>query len=341
MYSAKKNIKSRISGAFFVLLLLASCSSPEWKTLQGEAIGTTYTIQYLADGESEFTAEEMDSLVLWMNHALSTYQKNSLISSFNSNDNSMWQNSEELKFFEPDMKHLINMLVLSATIYEATDNAFDPTAEYLYSLWNEAKTNGTIPDSAQIKEALKHQGFDLLKKDPNGFPFKDDVKLMLNFNAIAKGYLVDEIGDYLRAKNISNFMIEIGGEVAVSGLNPAGKQWTLGINTPTANSAPTDVFKAIELDNQCMATSGNYRNFYEVEGKVLGHTIDPRTGWPVNNNLKSATVIHKYCAVADAYATACMVLGLEKAKEKIEADSSLSAYFIYEEHDELKGIYIP
>lgn len=337
-----KNIgkKSRICGTFFVLAILASCSKQEWVKMKGNAIGTTYHIQYENTGTSEFSEAEMDSAIQWMNHALSTYQKNSLITSFNTNDNSMWRDKEQLKYFEADMRHLINMLVLSAQIYESSYHAFDPTAERVFELWAKAKDSRQIPDSASIAEAMKHKGFKSIKKDPNGFPFKKDTLLKLNFNAVAKGYLVDEIADMLLAKGIENFMVEIGGELSVHGKNPAGEDWKLGVNTPSASSNINDVFEAITISDESMATSGNYRNFFESEGKIIGHTIDPRTGWPTNNNLRSATVIHRFSAVADAYATACMVLGYDSAKLMIEQDTNLRAYFIIEEDSGLKGIHI-
>ncbi len=126
----------------------------------------------------------------------------------------------------------------------------------------------------------------------------------------------------------------------LKGKNAEGKLWQVGINVPLLEANPTDLFKVLELENIALATSGNYQNFYKVDDEVIGHTLDPRTGKPVLSDLKSVSIMHKNCAVADAYATACMVLGLEESKKLISADSSLAAYFIYDYGEELKGEFV-
>ncbi|NJK83203.1 MAG: FAD:protein FMN transferase, partial [Saprospiraceae bacterium] len=138
--------------------------------------------------------------------------------------------------------------------------------------------------------------------------------IQLDFSALAKGYGVDEVGRYLEGKGINNYMVEIGGEARAKGKNDKGEYWNMGVNTPDERAKMTDLVAAIRLIDESIATSGNYRNFYEVEGIKYSHTINPRTGFPERNTLLSATIIAENCMLADALATTCMVLGLEEAK---------------------------
>ena len=191
-----------------------------------------------------------------------------------------------------------------------------------------------------MQACLKHQGMDKIEFDTLGYPFKLDSFIELNFNAIAKGYLVDLIGNYMNQENRENYMVEVGGEVVAAGLNLFGEPWRVGINTPLIGADPLNFFEVIELNNQALATSGNYQNFYKIDNKLIGHTIDPRSGQPMINELRSASILHKNCAVADAYATACMTLGLEESKKIISNDSSISAYLIYENDSTLEGVFV-
>ncbi len=313
-----------------LVLGLISCSEeePQEYKLAGDAIGTTYHITYIGQ-EIDSLKEKIDSIIFEINHALSTYQENSLITAFNTNSNTMWDNPMNMRHFFSDMSHLSSMIHLSQEVHAKTDGAFDPSAARLFEIYNEAKKNGLPMDSLEVNEALQHMGIADLRSDPNGFPMKTDSAFMLNFNAIAKGYLVDLVANYIDKQGISDYMVEIGGEVKVHGTNFRGEVWNLGINYPEVNRS-TEIFETIQLNNQSMATSGNYQNYYYIDDELIGHTIDPRTGKPIVSSLKSASVIHKHCAVADAYATAFMVLGLD-AIPVIEQDSSLSAYLIYED----------
>jgi thiamine biosynthesis lipoprotein len=321
---------------------LASCDQTAKITehkASGNALGTTYHITYIAK-EIDSLESKIDSIVFAINHGLSTYQKNSLISAFNSNSNEIWNNPRDADHFMNDMQHFVEMVSLSKKITDKTNGAFDASGAAVFEYYLTCKNEGVLMDSANVSEMLKHQGMDKIIFDPNGFPIKEDSLLTLNFNAIAKGYLVDVIAEYLEAKGAERYMVEVGGEVKVKGKNSENKSWQIGVNVPLVEANPNDFFKVLEVENVSMATSGNYQNYYIVDGKLIGHTIDPRTGKPIISNLKSASVLHTDCAVADAYATTCMVMGLDSAKLFVEADSSLSAYFIYEENNELKGIYI-
>ena len=154
---------------------------------------------------------------------------------------------------------------------------------------------------------------------------------MLDCSAIAKGFGVDEIGKFLESKGIANYMVEIGGEVRTKGYNPNGVRWRIGINKPDddALSVNNEIEQVIELTDISVATSGNYRNFYIKDNKKYAHTIDPRTGYPVQHNILSSTVLATDCSTADAYATAFMVLGLEASQKVLEKNPEIKAYFIY------------
>lgn len=323
------------------LLLVFGCAKNEIAEYKvgGNALGTTYHITYIGY-EIDSLTTRIDSIVFAINHGLSTYQNNSLISAFNSNSNEIWNNPEDANHFMNDMQHFVEMVSLSQKITDKTNGAFDASGASVFEYYLACKKEGVLMDSVKVEEMLKHQGMDKIVFDPNGFPIKEDSLLTLNFNAIAKGYLVDVIAEFLDASGVERYMVEVGGELRVRGKNVVNNAWKIGVNVPLLEAKADDFFKVLELENVSVATSGNYQNFYMVDGQLIGHTIDPRTGKPILSNLKSATLLHDDCAVADAYATACMVMGLDSAKQFVEADSSLSAYFIYEENDELKGIFV-
>ena len=334
--------KGRVICLFFVLSILDSCSSDKkivTQRLEGNAIGTTYHISYLGD-EIKNLSQKIDSITVAVNHGLSTYQANSMVTAFNSNSDSIWKIPSEYAHYTHDMQHFIEMLTLSKTITQETLGAFDPSAASLFEVYNRAKKDGVFMKDSDVEECKKHQGMEKIQFDEKGNPYKLDSLVAVNFNAIAKGYLVDIIALYLETYSVTDFMVEVGGELRVKGKNEEGTFWKVGVNTPIINANPSDFFTVLELENVSLATSGNYQNFYEVNGKIIGHTLDPRSGKPVINTLKSTSVLHDYCAVADAYATACMVLGLDEATKLIKANKSLSAYFIYDDGTSLKGVYV-
>ncbi|MFT7229793.1 MAG: thiamine biosynthesis lipoprotein [Bacteroidia bacterium] len=338
----KNKLKGRVICLFFMAAVLFSCneeSQTQKNNVSGNALGTTYHITYLGE-EQDSVLQKIDSIVFAVNHGLSTYQKNSFITSFNLNNGDSWQDSTETKHFMNDIQHFVEMVSLSKRIANETSNAFDPSAKLLFDEYMRAKKSGEYMKDEAVNYALLHKGMHKVQFDEQGFPYKLDSFVQLNFNAIAKGYLVDLVADYLTAKGVNNYMVEVGGEMRLKGKNAEGKSWQVGINVPLLEAKATDFFKVLELENVALATSGNYQNFYKVDDEVIGHTLDPRTGKPVLSDLKSVSIMHKNCAVADAYATACMVLGLDESKKLISADSSLAAYFIYDNGKELKGEFV-
>ena len=331
-------------GYIYILILffLAACkqeSKVQQNKVSGNALGTTYHITYLGT-EQDSLLQKVDSIVFAVNHGLSTYQSNSLISAFNSNSGEFWKDPNEAKHFMNDMQHFVEMVSLSKEISNETAGAFDPSAKILFDEYLRAKKASEYMNEDAVEYALVHKGMQKIQLDEQGFPYKLDSFVQLNFNAIAKGYLVDLVADYLLSKGVKNYMVEVGGEMRLGGNNAEGKKWQVGINVPLLEAKSTDFFEVLKLQNVALATSGNYQDFYKVDNKIIGHTLDPRTGKPVLSNLKSTSILHKDCAVADAYATACMVLGLEESKKLISQDSTMAAYFIYEEGDELKSIFV-
>lgn len=217
------------------------------------------------------------------------------------------------------------------------------------NLWGfgDAEREKKVPDKSRIESRLSHVSFGSIKIPDKNFLIKTDPEVTLDFGSIAKGYGVDEVADVIREKGYSDFIVEIGGEVYASGNRLDGKSWRVGINMPDINSDSHDVYKVIIISERAVATSGNYRNFFEKQEKVYSHVIDPRTGRPVENGVVSASVIAGSCMYADGLATALMVMGHTKGLEFVdktknvecliivkEKDGSLTNYFSKHFHDE-------
>lgn len=298
-------------------------------TISGNALGTTFVIK-TGDDSLRTNPQEIDDLIETFNLELSTYIPNSLISEFNESDSIIDLNSTQ--FFKECFE-------LSQVIYKETDGAFDPTVYPLVSLWGFFKDIEVAPSDAEIDSVLAFVGLD---KETyayrDGVITKKDERFKLVFNAIAKGQSVDVVADFLDAKGQENYFIEIGGEIRVKGHNDKGSKWVIGIDVPVETNTGVNGANQRELENfievtdKAIATSGNYRKFYELDGRKYSHTISPVTGRPVRHNLLSVTVIAKDAATADAYATAFMVMGVDKSlklmKEKPELD--IDAYLLFE-----------
>jgi len=218
---------------------------------------------------------------------------------------------------------------LAQKISEETEGAFDITVAPLVNAWGFGFKN-SIEIAPNVLDSLRQfVGYPKIRIE-NGVVVKEDNRVMLDCSAIAKGYGVDQVARLLEKKGVEHYMVDIGGEVMLKGKNPRMKTWRIGINKPIEDSLSInqDLQTILEITGVGMATSGNYRKFYYKDGKRYAHTIDPRQGTPVQHNILSATVIAKDCTSADAYATAFMVMGLEKAKAFCEAHPEINAYFI-------------
>ncbi len=325
---------------FLILLsfLLFSCESSDNKpasyvSFNGQTMGTTYTIK--AKGlDKDLNKAIIDKVLIEVNQSVSTYIEDSEISLFNQSDKGMAFPTTPKGDTPFLSKHLLTNLEASFQVYQNTSGYFDPTCMPLVNYWGfgyEAKKAITQVDSQKITEMLGYVGLEQITATPfkdSLFIAKKDPKSQLDFSAIAKGYAVDLIHEMLLEHGSRNHMIEIGGETRCYGKSPSGDYWKIGINTPDPYAALSDFEEIVSLKNKSLASSGNYRNFHEVDGVRYGHEIDPKTGYPSENTLLSVSIIANDCMSADAYATACMVMGLEKAKTLVEATDGMEALFI-------------
>ena len=226
---------------------------------------------------------------------------------------------------------MIGELFLQAgAISQATDGAFDITVAPLVNAWGFGIRHDSLPDSSTVDSLRTLVGWQRVKLR-DGRIVKDDSRMVFDFSAIAKGYGADCVARLLASRGIRNYMIEIGGEIVCHGTNAEGEPWRIGINKPTAeNDATAPELQAILRFTDCaMATSGNYRNYFVRDGVRYAHTIDPRTGYPVQRSIVSSTVLAPTCAMADGFATAFMVMGIEGALRTLRTHPELKAYLIY------------
>jgi FAD:protein FMN transferase len=289
-------------------------------SFSGPTMGSTYAIKYITAPEKAVSYQvQIDSILEKFNEALSTYRPDSEISKFNNGHAVAFQ----LPFFYP-------VLEKAQEVYQASGGAFDPTVGPLVNAWGFGTgKERKAPNQSRIDSLKQYVGFDKITFDEQSVQ-KQKEGVYLDFNAIAPGYAADVIGKFLEDKGIQDYMIEVGGEVLCKGKNGEGKYWTIGINNPEYEQKGGDVLQAIvQMDNRALATSGNYRNYYEQDGKKYAHTIDPKTGYPVQHSLLSVSVFARDCITADAYATVFMVIGREKAMEFLNKDDELDAFFVY------------
>ncbi len=314
----------------FTLLLFGffACKNNEsnLKKIEGNAIGTKFSIRYLDTSNRMFNVK-IDSLIKSVNKSVSTYIPTSDISKINKGDTTVLVDH----FFE-------EVFLKSGKIYTETNGDFDPTVGVLVNAWGfgpeEAIEN---LDSVKINKLLTFVGFNKVSLH-NGRIKKMYPEIYFDFNAIAKGYLVDIVGRLFEQNKIENYMVEIGGEIRAKGLNQAGEYWKIAIENP--NEDGTRSFATtIQLYNESMATSGNYRKYRTTEeGVKYVHTINTKTGYATASNLLSASVISKSdCADVDGYATAFMAMGLEKSQEFLKIHNKLKAFLIYaDENGEMR-----
>lgn len=293
--------------------------SPNAKVVfSGNTMGTSYRVVYLDESGRDFQLS-IDSLLIVFNQSLSTYIPDSEISRFNIGDSLVF----ESPFFYPVLKS-------SKEIFKLTDGAFDPTVGPLVNLWGFGPGGPQLKDSVNIDQLVKLIGFNNIIYDETGVK-KRTPGIKLDFSANAKGYGVDRIADFLQDKGIQNYLVEIGGELIAKGVNEKGELWKVGISRPEEQGNADQLYSIIALDNRAMATSGNYRNYYELDGLKVSHTIDPATGRPVRHGLLSATVIAQDCMTADALATALMVMGTEKAIKLQQKQGNFEIFLIYDD----------
>lgn len=286
---------------------------------EGTTFGTIYHIKYLYNRDLK---KEIEAELHRVDASLSMFNPQSTISLINKGESNTADSM------------LAEVLQLSFAVNQATDGAFDPTVAPLVNAWGFGFKDGQLPDSTQVDSLLNLVGLSGIHFQ-DGKVTKDNPLSILDMSAIAKGYGVDRVAQLLRGYSITNFMVEIGGEVVAEGINEKGTPWRIGINKPNEDSTSlsTELQDIISLSGQALATSGNYRNFYVQNGKKIAHTINPKIGYPAQQDILSSTVVAPTCAEADAFATAFMVMGMEKAKKVLQEQSQLDAYFIYSDEE--------
>lgn len=307
--------------ALFFLLFYPNKKSVPYMRNEGKIFGTFYSISY-QHPDSEDLGDEVLAELKRLDASLSIFNDSSTIAKINDN-------------VEVDLDSLFLLMYRQAfSVSQATQGAFDITVAPLVDLWGFGRGTPKSVSSLEVDSARLLVGYNNLKIINNRL-VKPEPRMRLDASAIAKGLGVDVALQCLKEHGCTNAMVEIGGELACIGLNPAGQPWKIGVNKPVDDSTCTDrsMECVLHLSDVAVATSGNYRQFYYRDGKKYAHTIDPRTGYPVNHNLLSATVIAPSCMMADAWATAFMVLGKEEALAMCEANPHLDCFLIYEELD--------
>jgi len=309
------------------ILIIRQQHSMPYQQCSGVIFGTTYhvTYQYDEDLQTEVVAKlkEVDA-------ALSMFNEQSTISKINNN-----------QAVEPD-KMFLDVFQLAQKISQDTHGAFDITVAPLVNIWGFGFKHGQEPTKHAIDSLRQFVGYQKVSYDGKTIQ-KQDPRIMLDCSAIAKGYGTDVVARLMDEKGVKNYLVEIGGEVVTRGISEKRVPWKIGVTKPTDDSLHigNELQTVLNVTDKAMATSGNYRNFYYKGGRKYAHTIDPKTGRPVQHNILSATVLCNQCAKADAYATAFMVMGLDKAREVLERNPDLMVYFIYDDKGENKVWYSP
>ena len=307
---------------FLVLLIIGTIfiirqqQSVPYQHNTGLVFGTSYSLKYQCDSD---LVKGIEQELKKVDNSLSPFNEKSIITAVNNNKD-VELNEMFLSVFKKAME-----------ISENTGGAFDITVAPLVNAWGFGFKSGSDPGKAQIDSLLNIVGYKKVTLEA-GKVVKQDPRIMLDCSAIAKGFGTDVIANYLRSRGVKNFMVEIGGEIVTSGINEERLPWKIGVTKPSDDPLSdngSELMTILNVTDKAMATSGNYRNFYYKGGKKYAHTIDPKTGCPVQHSLLSATVIADDCATADAYATSFMVMGFEKARKFLEKHTELMVYFIY------------
>lgn len=349
---------------FFLLvipgfLFFAACTEkePVYLAAEGQTMGTYYRVTYLDSLQRDFS-QPIDSLLKVVNNEISTYIPTSTISKFNQADSLL-----ELGMFFGDYAnckadigqcgkvknlHFYANYVAAKVAHQRTSQAFDPTIMPLVNYWGFGYTPHKAVekvDSVAIDSLLQFVGFDKIDiLDKNGYAVikKENPGIQLDFGGTGQGYGIDVVAEFLELFGIHNYLVDIGGECRARGKNASGGWWTIGVNTPKSEAELTDFTRVVELQNMSVSTSGNYRNFHELDGGKYSHFINPATGFPEKSTLLSVSVFGKDCLTPDALATGFMVMGLEKAYALASQLSDIEALFIYsDEKGDLQVKYTP
>lgn len=329
----KRNIGALIGLAVAALLIWGWDTDPKltYYHNEGRVFGTYYNIRYESRRELE---DSIQAALEAFDNSLSMFNPHSVLSAVNANRDTVVDATFEDVWHEAER------------VYALSDGAFDITVAPLVNYWGFG-TKGSVRDheatkSRNLDSISEFVGFDKVQLVDHKV-VKSDPRVQIDCGAVAKGQSCDVIAAMLRRQGCTNYLVDIGGEVVAQGVNAKGQPWHIGITKPNINNegAQEDLQEILAVSNICMATSGNYRNYYYDGNERRSHTIDPRTGFPVQHSLLSATVVSSSCMRADALATACMVLGAEEALQMIDRAGDAACYFIVAENDSLKVIQSP
>ncbi|WP_347373014.1 FAD:protein FMN transferase [Aequorivita sp. Q41] len=317
---------------FFLLLVFCDPQETSPVFLQGDAFGTTYNIQFFSEKKIDFKSQ-LDSVINAVNHSVSTYIPESDISKVNNGDATIVVDAIFKEVFE-----------ISKDVNKSTNGYFDPTIGVLRNAYG----FGTVKplkkiDSTTIDSLMEYVGFYKVKLNRDGTIFKENPHIYFDFNAVAKGFGIDCIGRFLESKGVTDYLIELGGEILAKGENIEKQQaWVVGIEGVDSEVEDRSFEATVKLTNVGMASSGNYRKFRvdSTTGKRYVHTLNPLTGSAEKNDVTSATVIAPTCAVADAYATSFMALGLEKTKVLLKNLPNVDAYITYTDSLNRHQVYV-
>ena len=309
------------------ILIIRQQHSMPYQKCSGLIFGTTYHVTYQFDEDLQ---AEVIAKLKEVDAALSMFNERSTISKINNN-----------QAVKPD-KMFLDVFQLAQQISQDTQGAFDITVAPLVNIWGFGFKHGQEPTKHAIDSLRQFVGYQKVSYDGKTIQ-KQDPRIMLDCSAIAKGYGTDVVARLMDEKGVKNYLVEIGGEVVTRGISEKRVPWKIGVTKPTDDSLHigNELQTVLNVTDKAMATSGNYRNFYYKGGRKYAHTINPKTGRPVQHNILSATVLCNQCAKADAYATAFMVMGLDKAREVLERNPDLMVYFIYDDKGQNKVWYSP
>ena len=313
----------------FFVLLFAGCGLKKEVEFSGKTMGTTYHIKAVVGlfTNTKNIKDQIDTRLEEINKSMSTFRKESEISRFNAHQTV----GEKFKISED----FYNVMIVAKAIYQETGGAWDGTVKPLVDLWGFGKSenNYTIPEKSKIAAILSDIGFNNIEIFAGHYLAKKNTAITLDLASIAKGYGVDQIAALIRGNGIDNFLVEIGGEVFAAGLRKDGKNWRIGINRPQKNAPVDQVYKVVNLQDKGFATSGDYRNYFEVNQKRFTHVIDPRNGYPVDNCVVSVSIIANTCTFADGLATAVMVLGHKKGLDLVNRLDNAECFIVTKKED--------
>jgi thiamine biosynthesis lipoprotein len=313
----------------FFVFLFAGCGLKKEAEFSGKTMGTTYHIKIVAGvfTNTKDLKDQIDLRLDEINKSMSTFRKDSEISRFNAHQNV----GEKFRISDD----FYNVMTVAKTIYEETGGAWDGTVKPLVDLWGFGKSENkhTIPEKSRIAALLSNIGFNNIEIIAGHYLAKKNTAITLDLASIAKGYGVDQVATLIRANGIHNFLVEIGGEVFAAGLRKDRKKWRIGINRPQKNTPVDQVYKVVDLQDKGFATSGDYRNYFEVNQKRFSHVIDPKNGYPVDNGVVSVSIIANTCTFADGLATAVMVLGHKKGLDLVNGLDNTECFIVTQSKD--------